>query len=128
LRQKITPLLELESVDVYECSCEKALYLFEEDGGLYLLEVAPDKTLAYSDWDHSMRGLLPNSKFSFFVNKNVQEVLGAGIKIYGDRFVPFKMEQFRFQSFYKLNLIPQHLEILDCSIETYLGKIKEALN
>ena len=83
-KEKLSKLKDLEEVEIYECSCDKALCLLDDhsEGSFYILEVAEDKCIAFVDYDNQMSSLLPNSKFSFFVDETLSGILGENLKVY----------------------------------------------
>lgn len=121
---KIKPLLNYDSVEVQECQCTRALKLSHDESALYLLEIAPNKTLVYLDYYDEMTALLPNSKFSFFLDEALSETLGNNIKLSGSKFMPYRIEIHPLE-LESINLLPKHLEILNYSIDSFLDKLKK---
>lgn len=127
--QELLPLLDLETVEVYECTCEKALKMncIAYEYNLYLLEVAENQCLVYQDYDCELGRFLPNTKFSFFVDRNLASVLGSGLKFQGTKFMPIEfVPEDRFSS-WRSNLLLKQVEFINYSIEGYLAKIQEEL-
>lgn len=122
-KEKLSKLINLEEVEIYECSCNKALHLFDDhlEGSFYIFEVKNNKCVAYLDYYNEMNALLPNSKFSFFVDSDLSAILGDHLKVFGDRFVPYKFHDGK--PFWGEKNFPQHLEIMNCSLEAYLDGI-----
>ncbi len=124
-KEKLSKLKDLEEVEIYECSCDKALYLLDDhlEGGFYIFEVAENKCIAFVDYYNQMSYLLPNSKFSFFVDETLSVILGENLKVYGEKFVPYKYND--GEPFWGEKSFPAHLEIMNCSLEGYLGTVKK---
>lgn len=128
--QELLPLLDLETVEVYECTCEKALKMncIDYEYNLYLLEVAENQCLVYQDYDCELGRFLPNTKFSFFVDRNLASVLGSGLKFQGTKFMPIEfVPENTFHSWSRA-LSLKHLEFIDYSMEDYLTKIQAELS
>jgi hypothetical protein len=86
-----------------------------------MFEVEENKCLAFWDYNNEMSSLLPNTKFSFFLDKNLSEILGDNLKLYGEPFVAYKFHN--GEPFWGGKICPDHLEIIDCSLETFLDKV-----
>jgi hypothetical protein len=122
-KEQLSRLKDLEEVEIYECSCTKAFYLFDShlEGSFYIFEIAEDKCVAFVDYHNEMRPLLPNSKFSFFVDERLSGILGENIKVYGERFGPYKFND--GEPFWGERSFPEHLKVMNCSLEGYLEGI-----
>jgi hypothetical protein len=122
-KERLSKLLNLEEAEIYECRCDKALHLFDEqhEGSFYIFEIAENKCIAFSDYYNEMNSLLPNSEFSFFVDENLSGILGDTLKVSGERFIPYKFKD--GQPFWGEKSFPAHLEVMNCSLEAYLDEI-----
>ena len=125
-KEKLSKLTDLEEVEIYECSCDKALYLLDDhlEGSFYIFEVSENKCIAFVDYYNQMSHLLPNSKFSFFVDETLSGVLGDTLKVYGEKFVPYKYND--GEPFWGERSFPEHLKIINCSLEGYLEEVLSA--
>jgi hypothetical protein len=127
--QELMPLLDLETVEVYECTCEKALKMdcTDYDYNVYLLEVGENQCLVYQDYYFEWEAFLPNTKFTFYTNRNLAKVLGSGLAFKGTKFMPTGFVHGNILHSWHRELSLEHLEFINYSIEGYLTKIEAEL-
>ena len=128
-RMLLQELLAQNSLAVVECKGSRILALpnYEDEGNTFFIEIGEGRLLCLHQYYDGLDFFSPNDHIKFYADEEVRRVLGPGMELLGQPVVPLLILGEVKQALMDALNWPEHLAVLEMSIEDVLELGKQAL-
>lgn len=110
-------------VQIYESDQALLINITESEELLFLLQIAPQQSIAFLEYPYDPAISLPNTKFEVYKSDKVAQILGKDYTVLGEHFQPIKIDGV-IETETDIPF-PQNKQIINHSIESYLKYLEQ---